>query len=304
MLRVLDVIGSTPLVELRRLVPSNSARVLVKLEYMNPTGSHKDRVAFYMIKDAEERGLLRPGSVVVEASSGNTGVSVAFVSRYLGYRAIVVIPKGTSKDKVFLIKVLGAEVVEGSDDPESPNYYVRLAEELAHKYGGVFLNQYENIANIRAHYETTGPEIWRDTGGSIDAFVMGVGTGGTITGVGRYLKERKSDVLIVAVTPKGSPLAGGKVGDRIEGLLYSDYPKLLDRSVVDKVIEVSLEDALRTCIKLAREEGILAGPSTGANIYAALMVARELGHGKTVVTLAADSILKYSTLLATQTKTI
>jgi len=292
MATVLELIGNTPLVELKRVRPLGNARVFIKLEFVNPTGSHKDRIALYMIKDAIQRYGLKPGDVVVEASSGNTAISVAFVAQQLSLKPIIVVPRGTSKSKIAMLRLLGAEVVEGGDKPSDEDYYIRLAERIARDRRGVFLNQYANPANAQAHYETTAVEIWRALDGEVSAFVMGVGTGGTITGVGRFLKERKKDALIVAVTPKGSPLAGGTVGDRIEGLLYTDIPQLLDRSIIDKVIEVSYREAMEMAMRLAREEGLLVGISSAANTVAALRVAEELGKGN-VVTLAADSILRY-----------
>jgi cysteine synthase A len=292
MATVLELIGNTPLVELKRVRPLGNARVFIKLEFVNPTGSHKDRIALYMIKDAIQRYGLKPGDVVVEASSGNTAISVAFVAQQLSLKPIIVVPRGTSKSKIAMLRLLGAEVVEGGDKPSDEDYYIRLAERIARDRRGVFLNQYANPANAQAHYETTAVEIWRALDGEVSAFVMGVGTGGTITGVGRFLKERKKDALIVAVTPKGSPLAGGTVGDRIEGLLYTDIPPLLDRSIIDKVIEVSYREAMEMAMRLAREEGLLVGISSAANTVAALRVAEELGKGN-VVTLAADSILRY-----------
>jgi cysteine synthase A len=292
MATVLELIGNTPLVELKRVRPLGNARVFIKLEFVNPTGSHKDRIALYMIKDAIQRYGLKPGDVVVEASSGNTAISVAFVAQQLSLKPIIVVPRGTSKSKIAMLRLLGAEVVEGGDKPSDEDYYIRLAERIARDRRGVFLNQYANPANAQAHYETTAVEIWRALDGEVSAFVMGVGTGGTIIGVGRFLKERKKDALIVAVTPKGSPLAGGTVGDRIEGLLYTDIPPLLDRSIIDKVIEVSYREAMEMAMRLAREEGLLVGISSAANTVAALRVAEELGKGN-VVTLAADSILRY-----------
>jgi cysteine synthase A len=292
MATVLELIGNTPLVELKRVRPLGNARVFIKLEFVNPTGSHKDRIALYMIKDAIQRYGLKPGDVVVEASSGNTAISVAFVAQQLSLKPIIVVPRGTSKSKIAMLRLLGAEVVEGGDKPSDEDYYIRLAERIARDRRGVFLNQYANPVNAQAHYETTAVEIWRALDGEVSAFVMGVGTGGTITGVGRFLKERKKDALIVAVTPKGSPLAGGTVGDRIEGLLYTDIPPLLDRSIIDKVIEVSYREAMEMAMRLAREEGLLVGISSAANTVAALRVAEELGKGN-VVTLAADSILRY-----------
>ncbi|HDD34117.1 MAG TPA: cysteine synthase family protein [Thermofilaceae archaeon] len=289
---VLGLVGKTPMV---RVLESESGKLLVKLEYLNPTGSHKDRVAVYMIRSAVEEGLLKPGGLVVEASSGNTGISVAWVAGLLGYRACIVVEEEASEAKLEVLKALGAEVIRAPLVPLShPDHPRNVARRIAEERGGVYLNQFENDANWRAHYETTGPEIWEQCGGLIDAFVMGVGTGGTLTGVGRYLKERR-DVRVVAVVPKGSPLAGGERGDYIEGLASTTTPSLLDLKVVDEIIEVSLEDALRHMVLLARKHGILAGPSSGANYCASLRVLKE--YGGSVVTLAADSIFRYSDLL-------
>jgi cysteine synthase A len=289
---VLDLIGSTPIVELRRLRPSSNVRIFIKLEFLNPTGSHKDRIALYMIRDAIQRYNLKPGDIVVEASSGNTAISVAFVARQYGLKPVIVVPKGTSRAKVTMLKLLGAEVLEGDYNPSSENYYMKLAERIAKERGGVFLNQYANPANMQAHYETTAREIWESLNGEIDAFVIGVGTGGTLTGVGKFLKERKKDVLIVAVTPKGSPLAGGAIGEKIEGLAHTWIPQLLDRTIIDKVIEVSYTEAMEMVIRLAREEGLLVGISTGANVVGALKVAEEIRRGN-IVTIACDSAFRY-----------
>ncbi len=297
---LLKLVGSTPMVELKRISPPGT-RILLKLEFLNPTGSHKDRIAVYMIRDAMERLGLREGGCVVEASSGNTATSVAFVAKLLGLRAVLAVPRETSWANVATLRALGAEVVFCSDNPSDPDYCPEVAKRIAEERGGVYLNQRANPANARAHYETTAVEIWRDTNGEIDAFVMGIGTGGTITGVGRFLKERKGDVLIVGVTPKGSALVGGSGGSRIEGLTSSSVPPLLDRSILDRVIEVSEEEALEGVKLLAEKEGILAGPSTGANIVASLRIARELGRG-TIVTLACDSLLKYPEILRSLAK--
>ncbi len=296
---MLASIGNTPMVRLAKLAPPGS-RILLKLEYLNPSGSHKDRIALYMIRDAEEKGLLRPGGLVVEESSGNTGIAVAMVARLKGYRAVIVVPRGgVSREKVKIMEMLGARVVEGSTNEDDPDYVEKLAENIAEREEGVFLHQAANKANIRAHFETTGPEIWVQTRGQVDAFVMGVGTGGTITGVGRFLRMMKPEVRIVAVTPRGSALSGRQAEnpDRIEGLASGSIPENLDKGIVDEIIPVGFEEALSMAKRLALEEGILAGVSTGAHVIAALKVARELGPGKTIVTVAADSILRYTSLL-------
>jgi cysteine synthase len=296
---VVGLIGRTPLVRLRRI--ARGAPVYVKLEYLNPTGSHKDRIALYMIREAERKGSLRPGGLVVEASSGNTAVSVAWLASQLGYRALIVVEEGTSPAKVALIRALGAEVVFAPRVPWShPDHMVKLAERLAAERGGVFLNQYENEANVKAHYETTAPEIYAELGGGVGAFVMGIGTGGTIAGVAKFLRERGVPARIVGVVPKGSPVATGgqTLGEPIEGLATSTVPGIYVRysSLIDEVVEVGYEEARETMLRLAREEGVLGGLSTGANVAVALKVAERLDKG-VVVTLAPDSIFRYTHLL-------
>ncbi|HDD66670.1 MAG TPA: PLP-dependent cysteine synthase family protein [Nitrososphaeria archaeon] len=291
---ILGLIGNTPIVRLGRLAGGGMAEVYVKLEYLNPTGSHKDRIAYYMIRDAEERGLIEPGDTVVEASSGNTAISVAWVSSLLGYRAEIFVEKGTSQVKIGLIKALGARVVEAEEES-----YAEAARRYAEEHGYLFLNQYENEANVRAHYETTGPEIYRQLGGRIDAFVMGIGTGGTISGVGRFLKEKLGEgVKIVGVVPRGSRIAGGEGAERIEGLASDIVPGIWRRygHVVSEVIEVGFDEALQTMKTLLRSEGILGGLSTGANVYAAMRVAERLTKG-VVATIAPDTILRYPHIL-------
>lgn len=286
------LIGNTPLVKLRSLGVSG-VDIYVKLEYMNPTGSHKDRIAYYMVRDAVERYGLKPGDVVVEASSGNTAISVAFVSKFYGLKPVVLVEEEASAEKISMLKLMGAEVIKASSDPSSPRYYLKLAREVASERGGVFLNQFENPANIRAHYETTAREIWATLRGRVDCFVMGVGTGGTISGVGRFLKEMSRDVRVVAVTPRGSRLAGGSGLDVIDGLASKNVYPNFDRSVVDEVVEVSRSEAVEMARKLIEVEGILGGISAGANVYAAVTVASRLPRGSVVVTLAPDSAFRY-----------
>ncbi|MEM4035801.1 MAG: cysteine synthase family protein [Fervidicoccaceae archaeon] len=289
---VVKLIGKTPMVRLGRLAPPGR-EICVKLEYLNPTGSHKDRAALYMMRDALERLGLREGDVVVEASSGNMAVSVAVVARAFGLRPVIVVDEEVSPEKLSLIKLTGAEVELGSSDPSSPRYYVRVAEDIARKRGGVFLNQYANPANVRAHYETTAREIWEDTSGRIDAFVMGVGTGGTISGVGRFLKERSPRIRVVAVTPRGSKLVGGPGAEYIDGLASKEVYPNLDLSVVDEIAEVSRVEAIETARALAREEGLLVGISAGANVRASVEVAKRMPEGSVIVTIAPDSALRY-----------
>lgn len=294
---LLNLIGNTPIVELTRIKFFNMCRLFAKLEYFNPTGSHKDRIALYMIRDAIEKHKLKKGGVVVEASSGNTAISVVFVAKLLDLTPVIVIPKTTSVNKVRILKIMGAEIVFGDEDPSSSNYYIKLAENIARERSGVFLNQYANFSNARAHYETTAVEIWNQLNGDIDVFVMGIGTGGTITGVGKFLKEKNKNILIVGVTPKGSKLVGGNGLDRIEGLLHKDVAPLLDKNVVDVVVEVSYDEAVDMVLKLAKEESILAGISSGANVVGALKISKELKPGSKIVTLIVDSIFRYLDVL-------
>jgi len=286
------LIGNTPMVKLRRL-GVGGVDIYVKLEYMNPTGSHKDRIAYYMVRDAVERYGLKAGDVVVEASSGNTAISVVFASKFYGLKPVVLVEEEASREKISMLKLMGAEVIVASSDPASPRYYLKLAKEVASERGGVFLNQYENPANIRAHYETTAREIWAALRGRVDCFVMGVGTGGTISGIGKFLKEVSRDVRVVAVTPRGSRLAGGPGLDVIDGLASRNVYPNFDRSVVDDVVEVSRADAVETARKLIEVEGILGGISTGANVQAAILTASKLPRGSVVVTLAPDSAFRY-----------
>ncbi|MET1101118.1 MAG: cysteine synthase family protein [Pyrodictiaceae archaeon] len=288
-------IGNTPVIALHR-IPQGLGRVYVKLEYTNPTGSHKDRIAVYMVRDAIERKLLGENGLVVEASSGNTAISVAWVAARLGLRAVIVVKRSISQRKKKLIELFGARLVEVPDDMEE----TEVAEALAEKLGGVYLRQYGNPANLRAHYETTGPELYKQLGGRIDYFVMGMGTCGTLAGVGRYLREKLgSSVRIVGVTPRGSALVGGgRGGEVIEGLATSHVPDLCkeNMSLVDEIIEVSSRDAVRMALRLAREEALPVGPSTGAALHAALEI---LGRdkGARVAIIAADNNLRYESLV-------
>ncbi len=292
-LRVLgEIIGGTPLVELGESV--RGSRLGVKLEYMNPTGSHKDRIALYMVRDVVERGLVGPGGVVVEASSGNTAISVAWVANRLGLKAVIVVEEGVSPVKKAAIRLLGAELVEAP-----PGRHLEVAEEIASERNGVYLKQQANISNLRAHYETTGPEIYRQTGGEIDYFVMGMGTCGTVAGVARYLKPRVPGLRVVGVVPRGSRLAGGPGGvERIEGLASIDEPALCKyaKGYVDEVVEVSYREAVEAAKALAGREGVLAGVSTGAMYYAARLIA-QWDPGSRIVFVAADTGYKYPELL-------
>lgn len=291
---VTELIGHTPLLEpvnYMTVKKIENARILAKMEYLNPAGSVKDRAAFSMILDAEEKGLLKPGGAIIEPTSGNTGIGLASVAAARGYRAIFVMPETMSKERVDMLKAYGAQVVL-TPGAEGMSGAIRRANELAEEMEGSFLpGQFENGANAEAHYRTTGPEIWEDTDGKVDLFVAGVGTGGTITGIGRYLKEKNPDIRIVAVEPAGSPvLSGGQAGPHgLQGIGAGFVPKLLDTAVYDEVIPVKEADAFREGRLFARAEGILNGISSGAALYAASALAgRAENAGKTIVVLLPD----------------
>jgi cystathionine beta-synthase len=298
----LDAVGGTPLVRLHRVTRGLAPTVLAKLEMLNPGGSVKDRIGIRMLDDAETRGLLRPGGTIVEPTSGNTGHGLAIAAAIRGYRCIFVMPDKMSAEKIALLRAYGAEVVitPTAVARESPESYYSVADRLAGEIPGAFQpNQYFNQVNPQTHEETTGPEIWEQTEGAIDAFVAGVGTGGTITGVGRMLRERSPETLVVAVEPASSPvLSGGAPGPhKIQGLGAGFVPEVLDRSVVDEVLTVDDEEALETARLTAEREGILSGISAGANIRAALEVAaRPEMDGRRVVTVVCDSGERYMSL--------
>jgi cysteine synthase A len=289
---LLEAIGSTPHAELSQF-SAGAARIFAKLEFLNPGGSVKDRIARSMIEDAEKRGLLRPGGAIVEPTSGNTGVGLAMIAAVKGYRCIVVMPEGYGRVKAKLMEALGAEVIRTPAD-ELMSGAIRRAEQIARETGAYLPNQFANPINPRTHYETTGPEIWAELGASIDAFVAGVGTTGTFTGVARFLSERIPRLLRVAVESQGSILGGGERGPHVvEGIGLSFLPPILDRSVIDEVMSVSDEEAFETCRAIAREEGLLVGGSSGAAAAAALRVARRLGPGRAVVTVFPDAAERY-----------
>jgi cysteine synthase A len=292
---VLDLIGNTPLVRLTRICPAGSATILAKVESQNPGGSVKDRIARSMIEDAERRGALRPGSTLVEPTSGNTGIGLAMVSAVKGYRLILTMPDDMSLERRRLLARLGAELVL-TPAIEGMTGAVYAAQELCRANPGyVMLQQFENPANPDAHRRTTALEILEATGGKVDGFVAGVGTGGTITGVGEVLRERIPRVRIVAVEPARSPvLSGGKARVHgIQGIGASFVPGILNRAVIDEIVQVKDEDAMATALRLAREEGLLVGISAGANVWAALGVAERLGTGRTVVTVLCDTGERY-----------
>jgi cysteine synthase A len=293
------VVGETPLVALRRLGQELGGEVCVKLEYFNPGGSVKDRIGVAMIDAAEEEGLVQPGrSVIVEPTSGNTGIALAMVCAARGYELILTMPEGMSRERAKLLRVYGAEVRE-TPSLGGMTEAVEMAEEIREQRKGFMPQQFANPANPDVHQRTTAEEIWRDTDGEVGAFVTGVGTGGTITGVGRMLKERSPEALVVAVEPSASPvLSGGVPGPhKIQGIGAGFVPEVLDRAVIDETISVGDEDALETARLVAKREGILAGISSGANIRAALDVAaRPEMAGKRVVTIVCDSGERYMSL--------
>ena len=289
-----ELIGRTPLLRLERLAPE--AQVLAKLEYLNPAGSVKDRAALAMILDAEKRGLLKPGATILEPTSGNTGIGLAAVAGVRGYRCVIIMPDSMSPERISLMKAYGAQVVL-TPGAEGMTGAIRKAKDLARELPGSFIpDQFENPANARAHYTTTGPEIWEDTEGTVDIFVCGVGTGGTLTGTGRYLKERDPHIQLVAVEPADSPvLSGGKAGKHgLQGIGAGFVPGVLDVSLMDRIITVTTEEAYEAARDLAKREGILAGISSGAALHAALQLSREPEHqGKRIVVLLPDTGHRY-----------
>lgn len=298
-----DLIGNTPILELNKYSKQKGIKksILAKIEYFNPGGSVKDRIALAMIEDAEKRGVLKPGATIIEPTSGNTGVGLAFVSAVKGYKLILTMPETMSIERRNLVKAYGATVVltTGKDGMKGA---IAKAEELRDQTpGSVILQQFENAANPAKHYATTGPEIWQQTDGKIDIFVAGVGTGGTVSGVAKYLKEKNPNIQIIAVEPKSSPvLNGGNSGPhRIQGIGAGFIPKTYDATLIDEVFDVENDDAIRAGRELAAQEGLLVGISSGAAAYAASVVAqRPENQDKTILTLFPDTGERYlSTVL-------
>jgi len=291
---ITQLVGETPILKLKRIVPSGSAEVYAKLEYMNPGGSVKDRAAIGIIARAEEQGLLKPGGTIVEATAGNTGIGLALIGVNRGYKVVLFVPETFSEEKVMIMRALGAEVTR-TPDSEGMQGAINRAKELASRDPNAFMAaQFENPANPDYHYETTAREIFEQMDGQIDAVVIGSGTAGTFTGVARYLKERLPKVLAFAVETQGSVLGGGKAGPhKVEGIGASFVPKNFDRSVCDEVIMVTDPEAFGMVKQLAAREGVLAGSSGGANVFASLNVARRLGPGKRVITMIPDSAERY-----------
>lgn len=293
-----QLIGGTPLLELVRIQQREGlrARILAKLEHLNPGGSTKDRVGRALIDDAEARGLLRPGSVIIEPTSGNTGIGLACVAAARGYRTVIVMPDSMSVERRKLMGAYGAEVVL-TPGAQGMQGAIRRAEELAREIPGSFIpGQFDNPANPAAHRASTGPEIWRDTGGQVDIFVASVGTGGTITGTGQYLREQKADVEIVAVEPAASPvLSGGSAGPHgLQGIGAGFVPQVLDTGIYDEIVTVTEEDAYTAGRLMGRTEGVLVGISSGAALWAAIQLARRpANEGRTIVVLLPDSGERY-----------
>ena len=293
---VSELIGKTPLVELTKIEEGLNARILAKLEFFNPAGSVKDRVAKNMIEKAEKEGKLKPGSVIIEPTSGNTGIGIAAVAASKGYRAVIVMPETMSVERQRLMKAYGAELVltEGVLGMQGA---IAKAEEIAESIeGSIIAGQFTNPSNPEAHYLTTGPEIWEDTEGNIDFFVAGIGTGGTITGVGKYLKEKNPEIKIIGVEPSNSPfISKGEAGPHgLQGIGAGFKPEILDTDIIDEIITVSENEAYNAGRALARCEGILTGITSGASLFASLIIAsRPENEGKTVVALLPDTGERY-----------
>lgn len=298
---ITQAFGKTPLVRLNRVTEGAAAEVYAKLEFYNPAGSVKDRIGIAIIDAAEASGALQPGGTIVEGTSGNTGIALAFVGAARGYRVVLVMPETMSVERRKLLKAYGADIVLTPGAAGMRGAVDKAQQIVSETPGAILANQFGNDANPAVHYATTGPEIWADTDGSVDIFVAGIGTGGTLTGSGRFLKEQNADVRVVAVEPKDSPiLSGGQAGPhKIQGLGANFVPDVLDTELYDEVVDVELEDSLRLARDLATKEGILVGISGGAAVAAALEVARRPENaGKKIVTVIPDSGERYfSTLL-------
>lgn len=291
---LIDLINNTPMLRLKRIVEKHQAEIYAKLEFLNPGGSIKDRAALGMILAAEKEGTLKPGYTIIEPTAGNTGIGLALVAVLRGYRTIIVMPEHYSQEKQKLVKALGAEL-EITPRREGMKGAIKRAEELNKEIPNSLLpNQFYNLANPNYHYQTTGPEIYHQMEGRIDAVVIGVGTGGTFTGVARYLKEKIPQIRTVAVQPQGSILDEGTPGPhKVEGIGIDFLSPTLDLDLIDKVITVSDDECFSTARLLARKEALLVGGSSGANVYAALRIAEELGKGKRVVTVLPDGAERY-----------
>ena len=293
---VLALVGNTPLVRLSRIGRGLRPAILAKMEHLNPGGSVKDRIGSRMIEDAETRGLLKPGGTIVEPTSGNTGVGLAIAAAIKGYRLVCTMADKQSQEKRDLLRAFGAEVVvcPTAVPPESPESYYKVAERIARETPGAYLpNQYYNAMNPESHYKTTGPELWAQTEGKITHFVLGIGTGGTVSGAGKFLKEKNKDIQIVGADPEGSLYTGGIHPYKVEGIGEDFYPGTFDPALVDRWVRVSDRDSFLTARRLTREEGILVGGSSGTAMFAALELAKELDAAGMIVVLFADSGRSY-----------
>lgn len=296
---ITELIGNTPVVKLGRIVSPDMASVLVKLEYFNPGGSIKDRICLSMIDDAEKRGLLKKGAVIIEPTSGNTGIGLAMISAVKGYKCVLTMPETMSVERREILKSYGAEIVL-TPGAEGMSGAVKKAEELTKNTQGAFMpQQFKNQANPEVHRRTTAKEILEQTGGRIDAFVAGIGTGGTITGVGEVLKKHDPAIQVIAVEPAKSPvLSGGKPGPhKIQGIGAGFVPEVLNRKIIDRIITVEDDDAINMAKALAKSEGLFVGISSGAAAWAALKVAKELGRDRVVVTILPDTGERYISML-------
>ena len=308
----LEAVGNTPLIKLRKASETTGCNILAKAEFLNPGGSVKDRAAKAIVVDAEKRGLLKPGGMLVEGSAGNTGIGLALVGNSLGYRTVIVIPETQSQEKKDMLRLCGADLREVPAVPyRDPNNYVkvsgRLAEEFAktEEKGAIWANQFDNVANRQAHYENTGPEIFEQTDGKVDAFICAVGTGGTLAGTGMSLKECNSDIIIALADPLGASLHSfyttgefSSWGESItEGIGQGRITANLEDAPVDLSFQISDEEALPICFDLLKEEGLCLGGSSGINVAGAIRLAKEIGPGKTIVTILCDSGVRYQTKL-------
>jgi cysteine synthase len=301
-------VGNTPLIRLNRLSDETGCEILGKAEFLNPGGSVKDRAALFIIRDAEDRGLLQPGGVVVEGTAGNTGIGLALIANARGYRTIIVIPDTQSQEKLDLLRICGAELRPVPAVPyKDPNNYVKVSGRLAEEIGGFWANQFDNVANRRAHYEGTGPEIWAQTGGRIDAWTASTGTGGTLAGTAQFLKERNPAVRVILADPMGSGLyhfvKHGEVraeGSSVtEGIGNGRVTQNLAGAPIDDALRIDDPTALHILFRLLQEEGLYLGGSSGINVAAAVQVARELGPGHTIVTVLCDGGDRYRSRLYT-----
>lgn len=291
---IIELIGNTPMIHLRKMKREGDADIYAKIEFMNPGGSYKDRIALGMIIDAEKRGLLKKGSTIIEPTAGNTGIGIALIGAAMGYKVIVVMTEKYSVEKMILVKALGAEL-EIVPKEELMEGAIKRAKELHEQIPDSYMpQQFENPANPKSHYQTTAKEIYEQMEGNLDAIVIGAGTGGTLTGIAQYMKERLDHVKIYLVEPEGSIFGGGKAGPhKVEGIGSEFIPGVMDMNLVDHVITVPDKDSFETVKKLAQKEGILAGGSSGTNVFASMKVARELGEGKRVVTIIPDGSERY-----------